>query len=319
MSTPTLQELAAQISEKKRLGSMLSDMLAQQKELQTRLDQLKRTAYSEQKDVDRLEGRSLSALFYQFTGQIDDKLDTERREAAAARIKYEAAVHQITALDEDIRCIQNQLTCLEGCEERYERALEQTLEQLRRSGSTVGLLLCQIETSLLPLYCQKKELREARAAGQKALHLAEDLCAALDSAEGLGTWDLFTDGGFILETAKHSELDNAQALANRLQLALQCFRSELADVTIDASIQAATSGFLQFADFFFDSFIADWAVLDHINHAQQQTNQIRSQILETLHTLSLVKADVTAQIDGLQKEKEQLALENSKGAMNGDQ
>lgn len=310
MSNPILQDLARQIAEKKHLEAKQSEMLSQKKELDARLRQLKRTLCDEQKDVDRLEGRSLSALFYQLTGRIGDKLDQERQQAAAARLKYETALHQRTALEQDLSSLQKQLETVQDCEKRYQQALEQTLAQLREDRSPTGLHICRMEQELSQLLCQKKELREALSVGSTAQDTVRELRSVLDSAEGLGTWDLFVDGGFMLEAAKHSELDNAQELADQLQLQLQSFRSELADVKIDASIQAAASSFLQFADLFFDSFFADWAVLDHISQAQQQAGRVSSQIQQVLDTLSRLQSETDARIAEIRRELERLALEN---------
>lgn len=320
MTTSPLWDLSCQLREKKHLESIQSEMCAQQKKLNARLTQLEQALRSEQADVDRLERHSLSAFFYQLTGQIGDKLEQERQQAAAARLKYETARQQAAALEQDLRQIQAKLAPLQGCEKRYQRTLEQTLRQLQKSDTPLARRLLELEADLALLKCQKKELREARSAGIAAQETTQELLSVLESAEGLGTWDLFVDGGFMLEAAKHSELDNAQELVEQLQVQLQRFRSELADVEIDASIQAAASSFLQFADYFFDSFFADWAVLDHINQAQKQASRAASQIQQVLHTLSRLESETTARITDIRQQMEQLALENScKGADHGDQ
>ena len=48
-----------------------------------RLKKLEKSKLAEQADVDRLEGHSLAAFFYQVIGKMDEKLDKERQEAYA--------------------------------------------------------------------------------------------------------------------------------------------------------------------------------------------------------------------------------------------
>lgn len=45
---------------------------------------LEKAKQSEQADVDRLEGRTLAAFFYNAIGKMEEKLTQERREAYAA-------------------------------------------------------------------------------------------------------------------------------------------------------------------------------------------------------------------------------------------
>lgn len=67
---------------------------------------------------------------------------------------------------------------------------------------------------------------------------------------------------------------------------------------------------MQFADLFFDSFFADWAVLDHISQAQQQAGRVSSQIQQVLDTLSRLQSETDARIAEIRRELERLALEN---------
>ena len=53
-------------------------------------------------DVDRLEGRSLSAFFYNVIGKMDEKLTQEKQEAYAARVKYDAAARELAGIEEDL-------------------------------------------------------------------------------------------------------------------------------------------------------------------------------------------------------------------------
>ena len=84
----------------------------------------------EQADVDRLEGRSLAAFFYNVVGKMDEKLTQERQEAYAARVRYDAAARELAGSEEDLARCHAELEELDGCEERYAALLR---EKTRRS------------------------------------------------------------------------------------------------------------------------------------------------------------------------------------------
>ena len=93
MNDSTLKELWQQVAEKKNCEAKQKELTAQRDTLADRLKKLEKSKLAEQADVDRLEGHSLAAFFYQVIGKMDEKLDKERQEAYAARVKYDAALH----------------------------------------------------------------------------------------------------------------------------------------------------------------------------------------------------------------------------------
>ena len=84
MSDSTLKELWQQVAEKKNCEAKQKELTAQRDTLADRLKKLEKSKLAEQADVDRLEGHSLAAFFYQVIGKMDEKLDKERQEAYLA-------------------------------------------------------------------------------------------------------------------------------------------------------------------------------------------------------------------------------------------
>ena len=78
MSDSTLKELWQQVAEKKSCEAKQKELTAQRDTLADRLKKLEKSKLAEQADVDRLEGHSLAAFFYQVIGKMDEKLDKER-------------------------------------------------------------------------------------------------------------------------------------------------------------------------------------------------------------------------------------------------
>ena len=106
MNDSTLKELWQQVAEKKSCEAKQKELTAQRDTLADRLKKLEKSKLAEQADVDRLEGHSLAAFFYQVIGKMDEKLDKERQEAYAARVKYDAALHDLSSVDADLAQIQ---------------------------------------------------------------------------------------------------------------------------------------------------------------------------------------------------------------------
>ena len=284
-----LRTLREQMERKRQLEAMLKDLREQQQELTGRVRELEKVKLEEQADVDRLEGHSLAAFFYGVIGKMDEKLTQERQEAYAARVKYDAAARELSTVEEDLERKEAEYRRLEGCEKRYARVLGEKGAALKAAGGETAEAILKLEERLAYLRSQQKELAEAVSAGRAALVTADEILHSLDSAHGWATWDLL-GGGLVADLAKHSHLDSAQAAVERLQVELRRFKTELADVTIDADLQVSVDGFLRFADYFFDGLFVDWAVMDRISQSQAAVEGTRGQIVSVLDRLGTMTA-----------------------------
>lgn len=302
-----LRQLQAQCARKKKLEASLNELRAQRKAYADRAEELRQVLSDEQADVQRLEGRSLAAFFYQAIGKMDEKLTKEQQEAYAAQVKYDAAARELEGIERDLKRCEDERNSLWGCEARYDSLLQEKTLAVKAAGGPTAEKLLQLEERSGYLSSQKQELQEALSAGNAALSCADRILSELDSAEGWGTWDL-VGGGLLTDLAKHSHLDQAQASVKTLQTQLRHFKTELADVTIKADIQVSIDGFLRVADYFFDGIFADWAVLDQIHQSQQQAQLIRNQIDSVLNHLYTLMNQTDAELSRISQETEQLHL-----------
>ena len=286
-----LKTLQAKLARSKQLSSMIKELRSQRDNLSARVRELEAVKMDEQADVERLEGRSLAAFYYNVIGKIDERLNKERQEAYAARVKYDAAARELEAVENDLRRHEAEYNELRGCEQQYEATLKEKAAAVKAAGGVNAEEILKLEERNAFLENQKKELQEARSAGNAALGTAKGVLSSLDSAEGWGTWDLL-GGGLLADMAKHSHLDEAQGAIERLQSQLRRFKTELADVTIHADMQVNVDGFLRFADYFFDGLFADWAVMDKISQSQSQVQSTKSQIESVLSRLNSVMSAV---------------------------
>ena len=126
-----------------------------------------------------------------------------------------------------------------------------------------------------------EEVREARTAGIRALNSLRQAQRCLDSARGWGVLDIL-GGGLITNLVKHSKLSDAQRCVDQARYDLDAFRRELADVNVpDVQID----GFLGFADFFFDGFLADFMVQSRINESRARLEDACRRVEDVLRML----------------------------------
>ena len=280
-----LQQLQQQIARLNHLNTVIPELRNQRSTLESRVRELKSVMLREQEDVERLEGGSLAAFFYNVIGKMDEHLTKERQEAYAAKVKYDIAFRELETVKTDLDRFTQELAGLRGCQQRYDAMLKEKAAAIKAVGGLASEKILKLEERSAFLNSYRKELQESIRAGKNALSTAEDVLDSLDSAEGWSKWDLLGGGGLISDMVKHSHLDSAQEDIQLLQSRLRLFQTELADVTIQADIQVTVEGALRFADYFFDGLFADWAVLDHIGHSQEQVERTKNQIEQVLSRL----------------------------------
>ena len=300
-----LHTLRAQTARKKQLHAMLDSLRTRLSDLETRERELEAVRAAEQKDVDRLEGRSLTALFYTVLGSKDAQLDKEQQEAHAAAAKHDSVVRELEAVRQDIARYERELDTLRDCEQQYEQALAAKRESLKKKGDAQAERILQLEQEIASQQAQEREIGEAIEAGLSARGTADSILSSLHSAGSWGTFDLL-GGGLVADLAKHSHLDSAQDQIETLQIQLSRFRTELSDVTIHADIQAQVDGFLRFADYFFDGLFVDWMVLDRIQQSEAQVQNTADRIGDVLRRLYDMQAACQTATQDAQAELDQL-------------
>ena len=304
----TLYELQQKVARKPSLEAKLQELQNQRREFDREVISLRVTFRQEQEDVEKLEGRSLANYFFQVVGKLDEKLDQERKEAYATKVKLDAAERELAGIESDISEIQGQLNEIRVAEAQYMNELERKRATLRASGTTAADQIIEIEQRIAATEAQKREIKEAISAGYSARGTADRILSELNSADGWNTWDMFGGGGIITHVAKHSHLDSAQDLVSELQSKLRRFKTELADIQITANMQVNVDGFLRFADYFFDGLFADWAVGDRINQSMNSVSSTKSQISRTLDKLSSMEKAADSEISRLKLQLEELIV-----------
>lgn len=290
------------------LEAKLAELESQQRIYESKVVSLRIDYQNEQADVERLEGRSLANYFFQVVGRLDEKLDQERQEAYAARVKLDEAQHQLAGIDADLRSIKDQLSEANIAVSQFRAEVEKKYAALKESGTDAADHIMEIEQKIAAKRAQKQEIKEAISAGRSARNLADEVLSELKSAEGWNTWDMFGGGGIITHMAKHEHLDTAQDLISDFQSVLRRFKTELADVRISANMQVSVDSFLRFADYFFDGLFADWAVGNKISNSISSVNHTKEQIGRTLEKLQEMEKATESEIAKLHQKLDDLIV-----------
>jgi DNA repair exonuclease SbcCD ATPase subunit len=302
-----LEEAQQKVFRRNKLSAMLKELREQQRVLVDRVEELKSLLEKENEDVDNLEAKSLTHLFYSVLGKLGEQVEKERREALAAKLKYDQAVNELEQLRHQIKLLEEEFVEYRDSQRIYDSLFEKKKEHMLNSHSSTGEQILQLTEELNRAKNNQSEIDEAIRAGEAVCSHIDSALNSLDSAEGWGTWDLL-GGGLVSDLMKHSHIDEAKGEADVIQSKLSQFRAELADVRIQNDIHFETDGFGKFADFFFDGLIADWCMQSRITESKDSFENVRSQVNSVLAKLSSMKNIEKEHVEGLLRKINQMII-----------
>jgi hypothetical protein len=259
--------------------------------------------------VDKLENSGLLGLIYMVLGKHGEKLEKEKAEALAAKLKYEQAVKELDEVAAEIEKLRTERMQYKDSRDLYITLFSQKKEMVMNSGTKAAEDILNLEQQLRSKENYLKEIREAVSAGKSALSFLERAAEHLESARSYGVWDML-GGGLVADIAKHSRIDDAKTAVEAAQRNLRRFKTELADVDISQDVRVETGGFAKFADFFFDGLIADWVMQSRIESSQSSIYDASRRVSGILYKLGDLERATDAQITIIKAEINKLILES---------
>lgn len=299
--------LKEKVLRKAHLEKLLEELDIQRADLEDKVYRYGLTKAREQKEADRLEGRSLTAFVYTVIGKKEEKLEKEQREAREAAVRYDAAARELDAVKSDIERYGAELLSLKTCEAELESATAAAVAEIKGSDKPEREEIFRLEQERAVLLNKLRELDEAVAAGDTAHKTVSEIKIKLDKAVNMGEWDLF-GGGMLPDIMKHGYLDEAQELVETLQTELRRFRTELADVQFDSDFRINEDGFLRFADYFFDGFFVDLASLRKIEKSRDYVLSVKRDLENVLNAVVEEQMKVDAELAALKEKLEALII-----------
>lgn len=300
-----IARLTAAEARRKQLTAQVEELYRQRGERQAKVEETAAIFRKEQDDVDKLEKGGLRALLLSLTGDKEERLDQERREALAAKCQYDQARSDLDYLERKLSDLIREREGLLSAPSQLEDLWEEKAGLVKSMGGPRGERLVALDREQTELLHQQKELREAISAGENAKRLLGQVQDDLDSARSWGTWDML-GGGLVATMAKHDRLDSAQSSIRAAQRALSDFRTELADVGRLEVPSIQIGEFATFADYFFDDIFSDWYVQSSIKKAQYGISEARLKLTAALRTLTAARQDLDERLAQLDRERENL-------------
>ena len=284
-----LEQVRQKLDRARKLSAVMEDLKAQHEERKRAAEDALKVLYREQEDVEELERLSFASFLARIRGEQAERLDQERREAVAAKARYDAARRD-----------------LEDLEARFQAALmEEKEELLCQAGGERAKRLIQIGCDLDSLGAQIRELDEAICAGKDVGYALDQMIGQLDSAAGWGTWDIL-GGGMLATMAKHGRMNDAQNAAFQARQAISRFRTELADVSQLRVPDLQVGEFTSFADYFFDGLFVDLYIQDKIGTARRSAEETAAQVEDLLSQLRRERDRTAERAAELERERERL-------------
>lgn len=256
----------------------------------------------EGKDVARLEGSSLQALFHAVLGDKVETLAEERRELLSAQMKLDAARAELAVAETERVAVLERIKSLEGAPAELAGALEEAEKIARAEDGPLANELRALSAQSATAKERHQQLLEALEAAGRASRALAEVDRSLSSARGWGTFDML-GGGFIATSMKHARLSDSRAHIARAHGALSALERELADVRAVGSIEkleVPITGGLTFADYMFDGLIIDWMVQTRIREGLDRAQSVRrrvSTVEAELHRESSRTAQLLAELD----------------------
>ncbi len=311
-----LQELNDRLAELRGRARQKSNWERREQELTKELErrrhergQWEEQLRAEQKDVDRLTGISLGALFYTLIGKRDEKLSLEETEVLQTKLKLEEATDTVVELEQELEELKRNLSEVRFIEADVQAVLDEKTRLIQNAHPALADELQALTDQEAEAKANAKELREAVSAGRSVVSALEQAGAHLGSAKNWGTYDML-GGGMIASAVKHSRIDEARSAIHHAQRALRRFQTELADVQRDLDLSIDIGEMLTFADYFFDGLIVDWMVQGRIEESLNQVAMRRSQLARIVSELEAELRKAESSVEAVRRRREAL-VENA--------
>ena len=300
-----LNAIQGDLRKKQKYNVQLEDYQDELQSIKETIAQLRVQFEEEKEDVEKLVHISLTSLLAAWFGTKDEKLAKEKQEMLVAKHKLVEAEKTKKEIEMALVDLNDQLNQLNNVEEDYQHLLIEKEILIKKSASPFAEKVFDMIEQEGSLKAYLIELDQASVAGKRAEHFLWEALKSLEKADSWGTWDLL-GGGTLTGIIKHQHIDEAESYLHQAQTSLRHFQKELLDVQETALIGVDISGFLMFADFFFDGFISDFMVQQKINRSIDQTRGYYSNVKDILLTLNNQSHLKQKEFEDLQLRKQEL-------------
>ncbi|MFD2630101.1 hypothetical protein [Oceanobacillus kapialis] len=304
----SLIQVKADLRRKKKWERQVEDYETELAEIEEVIKKQTKRLEEEEKDVEKLEGFSISGVFLALKGDKEERIEQEKQEVVAVQLELEEAKKTKKEIDQALADLGYELEKIGDVEATYQRLFAEKEQDIKQSNTSSAATLYELSEREGDERAYQIELNEAIKAGANVVEDLESALASLDSAANWGMFDMF-GGGAISGLIKHSNMDEATAAIHKAQTSMRRFQKELLDVQEEVNIQVDISGMLKFADFFLDGFFVDFMVQDRINEARDQVQDKKYDVEKIIRGLKEEVVVSEENIKQIEEERQQF-IEN---------
>ena len=181
-----LERARQKMERSRKLDVILQDLKEQSGRRRRAEEEARAVLEKEQGDVEELERMSLVSFLARIQGDLESRKEEERREAAMAKARYDAAKWDLEDLDRRFREAVREKERLQGLEEQYQALLDEKEEILRSQGGVQSQRLGQLAQEQERTAGELREVQEAIQAGLAAQRALGEMISDLSGAEKLG-------------------------------------------------------------------------------------------------------------------------------------
>lgn len=295
---------SARIERRKHTESKLQQARLSLQSERKRLADARAILLREEKDVRGLETLTMASILYNLAGRKDEKIEKEKQEFLAAKLKYDQATFAVNVLEADVESMARELTKLGDPQRDLALGLRAKEQLLLSIDDSRAKELADLQEGTGRLIAWRQELQEAIAAGGHARRQLQDVIKSLESARSWGIWDML-GGGVLATGVKHLRIEDAKKQIHDLQQLLHKFNHELADLN-EIGIKLSIGSFQTFADYFFDGLLIDWFVQSKINNSLERAKEQLNRVDGTLQALQEKLRDTESSLANLAARRNQL-------------
>ena len=279
-----VEKYGKQVARKKYVKENLPLLKERKVELEKQVEELGKKKKSEDKDVERIEGYTLTAFIYSALGKKDEKLDKEKEEAYEATVKYELVVDELEEVNKDIRAMEYDLECYGKAEVNYEKAMDMWIENMTAfplsEEETKHIRYAQIE--LGQIRDKRNRIKESLKVAGRAIGTTKGIISDLDEAKRWGISDLILNRGFYSDYAQLEKLKDVEKNLRVLNTDIYKIKNELKEINDTGQLLLDLSTDWSAADMYFDFTLIEFAQFSEIKKAKKSAEEFIQQ-LEEVH------------------------------------
>lgn len=154
----------------KKISAGIEQAKTYREALEQKIKALKESCFKEENEVSILEEDKALAFILSLRGKLGERMEKEKAESLALKLKYQEAQDELVSLDGKISALVAELADLSDCEPEYEQLYERKRQRFIREGNSksrkiMGLSECtdrtnNVETIGSEVFCDVLKLRQ---------------------------------------------------------------------------------------------------------------------------------------------------------------